>query len=350
MSSDNTFTAYAGVAKDKPLEKMQLELREWDEDCVQIDITHCGICGSDIHTLDQGDQWGATDYPCVVGHEITGVVTRIGKNVTHVKEGDRVGIGAQSGSCHHCSHCEEGMENLCYNGHVGTYNGKYENGSKSYGGYADKWRGDRRFVFKIPDHLSNEVAATFFCAGVTTFAPLRRSGVNEESVVGIMGLGGLGHYGVLWAKAMGAKVIGMSHSDKKRDVAKELGCDEYLVTSDPEQMKKYKKQLTHILCTGCSPDFKWSDYLSLLHGNGYFLNVNFPEWEFPPIPPLVLIFNQCFIHGSAIGSPKEIEEMLKFAEEKQVKPWIQKYPMKDVQKAVDDFRAGKPRFRFVLEN
>ncbi|KAI7903691.1 uncharacterized protein BX663DRAFT_507308 [Cokeromyces recurvatus] len=220
----------------------------------------------------------------------------------------------------------------------------------AYGGYANKWRGDYRFVFKLPDDLPNDVAATFFCAGVTTYAPLKRTNVSSSSVVGVMGIGGLGHYGILWAKAMGAKVIGMSHSDRKREVALELGCDDYIITSDSEAMAKYQHKMTHILCTGTSPDFQWATYLALLRPNGHFINVSAPDWDFPGMNVMTLLLNQIFIHGSCIGSPAEIREMLDFAAKHNVRPWIQKYSMKDVNKALEDFRAGKPRFRYVLEN
>lgn len=332
----------------QPLEQKQLELKEWDENTVEMEVTHCGICGSDIHTLDEN--WGPTDFPCVVGHEIVGVVTRVGKNVDNLKVGDRAGVGAQCGSCHDCSECKRGLENICMGGAVFTYNSRWPNGDKAYGGYADKWRGDYHFAFKIPDNLPSEVASTFFCAGITTYAPLRRTGVNSDSVVGIMGIGGLGHYGVLWAKAMGATVVGMSHNDKKRDVALELGCDDYIATSDEKQMAKYQRKMTHILCTGTSPDFQWFPYINLLRANGHFINVMAPGWKFPELDPMLLLSRQVYIHGSAIGAPHEILEMLDFAAEHNVRPWISKYPMKDVNKAHEDFRAGKPRFRYVLEN
>ena len=149
---------------------------------------------------------------------------------------------------------------------------------------------------------------------------------------------------------MGAKVVGMSHNEKKHDVALELGCDEYLNTSNQDEMAKYKNKLTHILCTGTSPSFQWNTYFALLKGNGHFINVMAPDWDLPTMKPLTLLLSQVFIHGSAIGSPKEIEEMLAFAAEKNVRPWITKYPMDEVNKALEDFREGKPRFRFVLEN
>jgi D-arabinose 1-dehydrogenase-like Zn-dependent alcohol dehydrogenase len=332
----------------EPLQRVQLELRQWDDDSVEIDVTHCGICGSDVHTLNES--WGPTAFPCVVGHEIVGVVSRVGKHATNIRVGDRVGVGAQSGSCGECDECKRGMQNACRGASVYTYNSQWSNGDKSYGGYADKWRGDYRFVFKIPDNLSSEVAATFFCAGVTTFAPLKRTNVDSNSVVGVMGIGGLGHYGVLWAKAMGATVVGMSHNDKKKEVAFELGCDDYIVTSDEQQMEKYAGKMTHILCTGTSPDFQWLPYLNLLRANGHFINVNVPDWDLPPVHALSFVLRQIYIHGSIIGSPSEIEEMLEFAAENNVKPWITVYPMKEVQRALDDFNDGKPRFRFVLEN
>lgn len=165
-----------------------------------------------------------------------------------------------------------------------------------------------------------------------------------------MGIGGLGHYGILWAKAMGAKVVAMSHSDRKKDVAHELGADEFLVTADKDALASYKNKFTHILCTGTSSDFKWETYAPLFKPNGVFINVGLPEWKFPEISPMLLAMSQMTICGSAIGSPAEIEDMLKFAAEKNVRPWLQKYSMKEANKAIDDFNKGLPRFRFVLEN
>lgn len=206
MSAPTTFHGWVGEAKGKrlifrytniltlftnaikknpgaPLVWKEMPLRAEDEYSVDMDVTHCGICGSDIHTLDSN--WGPAKYPCVVGHEIAGVATRVGNKVTNVKVGDRIGVGAQSGSCHECKRCKAGFENLCSGQRTGTYNGIWPNGDKSYGGYADKWRGDCRFVFKIPESMTNEIACTFFCAGVTTYAPLKRHNVNKDSVVGV---------------------------------------------------------------------------------------------------------------------------------------------------------------------
>ncbi|KAI8646360.1 chaperonin 10-like protein [Parasitella parasitica] len=346
MSTENHFTAWAGVAKGEPLKQIEMKLKEWDDNSVEMDVSHCGICGSDIHTLDS--DWFATNYPICVGHEIVGRVTRVGKNVKNLVVGDRAGVGAQSGSCGECTHCKEGLENVCINGNIGTYAGRWPCGTPSSGGYADKWRGDYRFAFKIPDNLPSEVAATFFCAGVTTYAPLKRTNVGKGSVVGVMGIGGLGHFAVLFAKAMGAKVVGMSHNDNKIEIARDLGCDDYINTSNDESMAKYKKQLTHILCTGTSRDFEWARYFNLIKANGHFINVSAPGWDFPQIG-MQLIMHQVNISGSLIGSPSEIEDMLEFAAKHNIRPWIKTYPFSKVNEAIQDFRDGKPRFRFVLE-
>ncbi|CAO3639615.1 unnamed protein product [Mucor fragilis] len=210
-------------------------------------------------------------------------------------------------------------------------------------------RGDYRFAFKVPDSMPSEVAATFYCGGATCFAPLSRAAVGPNSVVGILGIGGLGHYGVLFAKAMGAKVIAMSHSDAKAEVAKELGCDDFIVTSSEESMAKYKKQLTHILCTGTSPDFSWNRFFTLLKVNGHFINVSAPGWDFPQVG-MELLRHQVSISGSVIASPGEMVKMLDFVAEHNIRPWIKTYPMSKVNEAIQDFRDRKPRFRLVLKN
>ncbi|KAG0739893.1 hypothetical protein G6F33_007150 [Rhizopus arrhizus] len=348
MTDNNTFTAWTSIGKDKPLVEMKHTLRPWDEDSVEIQITHCGICGSDIHTIDSG--WHPTDYPCVPGHEITGVVTQVGKNVSRLKVGDRAGLGPLCCSCKQCTYCAQGEENVCEKGVILTYNDHWPTGEKTYGGYADKWRGDQAFVCKIPDNMTNENAATFLCGGITTYAPLKRFHVRPGSVVGVLGIGGLGHFGVLFSKAMGATVIGLSSSERKREVAAELGCDDYVVTSDTEAMDKYTNKLTHILCTGVGEDFTWEPYFKIMKPNAVFINVNAPEFTYPPVPLMMLMFKQVTISGSLAGSPADAEDMLQLAADKNLRAWYKKYPMKDVNKAIEDFRAGQARFRFVLEN
>ena len=185
----------------KPLQWGPEKRKHFDDDTVELDITHCGICASDLFTLDSG--WGQTDYPCIVGHEITGIVTRVGKNVKHVTKGDRAGVGAQCGSCLKCSFCKNHEENICEVNPIYTYNSRWPNGDKTFGGYADKWSGHHHFVFKLPDNLPNEIAATFFCAGITTYAPLKRHGVTKGSKVGVMGIG----KAITWVVTYTTKVL-----------------------------------------------------------------------------------------------------------------------------------------------
>jgi len=333
--------------KGQTLKLDELPLKPFTEDDVEIRVTHCGVCGTDVHAIDSGIT--GTTYPCVVGHEITGVAERVGANVKHVKEGDNVGVGGQCGCCMKCEECHTGNENLCSK-MIQTYNDKYPDGHPTYGGYADRWRGSGHFVFTIPQGMTNELAATFYCAGVTTYSPLKRHGVNSNSKVGIIGIGGLGHFALQWAKAMGAEVFAISHSDKKKDDALKLGADHYINSSKESEIKKIQGQLTHVLCTSNGPDNPWKLYLSLLKKNGKFIIVGLSETEISGFPPSMLILRQLSLHGSIIGSPSMIREMLQFAQKHNVRPWIEKLPMEKCNEAIKNVRQGEPRYRYVLEN
>ncbi|KAI9257136.1 chaperonin 10-like protein [Phascolomyces articulosus] len=346
--SQGKIQGWVCIGKGKPLEWGEQPRKHFDDDTVEMDITHCGICASDLFTMDSG--WGETDYPCIVGHEISGVVTKVGKNVKNVAVGDRAGVGAQCGSCLNCQRCDDHQEQICEKGMIGTYNSRWPNGDKTFGGYAKQWSGHQHFVFKLPEALSSEIAATFFCAGITTYAPLKHHGVTKGSRVGVIGIGGLGHYGTQWAKAMGAEVVALSHSDRKRDDAKKLGCDDYLALHDDAKFTEYNGKLTHILCTSFAEDFPWGKYLNLLQANGKFIMVAIPHGNLKDIPPGLLVVKQVSIVGSILGSPDDIREMLDFAVEKNVRPWVQKRSMKDAPAAVQDMRDGKSRYRYVLCN
>jgi len=242
MSTDYKFKGWVGLDKDSvngKLVEQEYEPKPWEETDVDIEITHCGVCGSDLHTLRSG--WMPTIYPVVVGHEIVGKAVRVGKDVKHVKVGDRVGVGAQSDSCLKCDLCEHGNESYCADT-VNTYSGKYANGGISYGGYADYSRVPSHFVIPLNDiNLPSHIIAPMLCGGVTLYSPLSRHGCGKTAqTVGIIGVGGLGHFGVMWAKALGAKhVAGISRkADKKDDVLK-MGADEYIATDDDKEWAKH---------------------------------------------------------------------------------------------------------------
>ncbi|KAI4869037.1 NADP-dependent alcohol dehydrogenase C [Hypoxylon rubiginosum] len=332
----------------------EFEPKKWSEDDVDIEISHCGICGSDLHMLKSG--WGPTPYPCVVGHEIVGRAVRVGDNVKHVNVGDRVGVGAQARSCQKstCPDCSAGLQSYCGNETINTYGSIYPNNEgKSYGGYADYNRTNGGFVVKIPDGLDSAVAAPMLCGGVTMYSPLKSYGCGPGKTVGIVGVGGLGHFGVLFAKALGAsKVIGISRKSDKRDDALKLGADEYIATGEEKDWEtKHARSIDLIVCTVSSEKMPLEGYLRLLKTKGTFIQVGAPDGgNLPPISAFTLIMNGIKVGGSAIGSPGEIEEMLQLAADKKIKAWVQERPLKDANKAIVDMEDGKARFRYVLVN
>ncbi|KAL1855548.1 hypothetical protein Plec18167_004109 [Paecilomyces lecythidis] len=357
MSTDYQFQGWLGQDKDSigNLKWGTFEPKPWEETDVDIKITHCGICGSDLHTLRSG--WGPTLYPCIVGHEIVGTAVRVGSEVKHIKVGDRVGVGAQSDSCLNrsgkCSDCSNGRENQCFRkGRCDTYNGVYLNGGKSYGGYADYNRAPGHFVIKIPDGISNEEAAPMLCGGITVYAPLKNNGCGPGKRVGIIGVGGLGHFGVLFAKALGAdKVVGISRHNSKRDDVLKLGADQYIATEDEKDWaQKHAGTLDLIICTVSSPKMPLQDYMSLLDTNGKLVQVGAPEEALPPVRAFDLIMKGRSLGGSCIGPPWQIQEMLDFAAEKKIKPWVEKRPLSEANKAVLDMDKGLARYRYVLVN
>ena len=269
-----------------------------------------------------------------------------------MKLNDKVGVGAQSGSCLDCEECLNGQECYCLKGLIGTYNGKYPDGSKSYGGYAKYCRAPAHFVVKIPDALKLEEAAPMLCGGITVFAPLKRNGAGPGKRVGIVGIGGLGHFGLLFAKALGAdEVVAISRSSAKKDDAFAMGATRFIATSeDPKWMKTHSRSLDLIISTVSSPDMPLEGYFKLLRTRGEFIQVGAPEDKVPAFSAFALIAKQCKLGGSAIGSVTEIGEMLQFAAEKGIKPWVTVRDMGEANKAIVEMEDGKARYRYVLRN
>ena len=353
-STDLKFEGWVGLDANAAKGNMvwqSYEPKAFQETDIDIEITHSGICGSDIHTLSSG--WGPTNYPCVVGHEIVGKAIRVGKDVKNgVKVGDRVGVGAQSGAClkGDCASCADGSENYCQS-MVGTYNSKWPTGEKSYGGYSRHWRGDSHFVFAIPDGVDSAEAAPMLCGGVTLYSPLKQNGCGPGKRVGIVGIGGLGHFGLLWAKALGAdEVVAISRTDSKKEDAFKMGATKFIATAEEGYEKTYANSLDLIVSTVSGPGMPLTSYLSLLDIGGQFIQVGAPEDPVPSFMAFSLILKKVKVGGSLIGSPDEIREMLQLAADKKIHPWINERPMADANQALVDFEKGLPRYRYVLKN
>ena len=267
--------------------------------------------------------------------------------------GDRVGVGAQSASCFKpdCEECTSGQENHCPRT-TGTYNGTYADGSKSYGGYSDYARVPSHFVVKIPDALSSAEAAPMLCGGVTVYSPLKQNGAGPGKKVGIIGVGGLGHFGLLFAKALGAdEVVAISRNSTKKEDAMKMGATGYIATDeDKDWAKKHSSTLDLIISTVSSPKMPINGYLQLLRTKGQLIQVGAPEDVLPPFKAFALIAKGAKIGGSAIGTPAEIREMLDLAVSHKVKPWIEERPLKNANQAIVDMDAGKARYRYVLVN
>jgi uncharacterized zinc-type alcohol dehydrogenase-like protein len=305
---------------------------------VEIAITHCGVCHSDLHLI--ANDWGMSQYPFIPGHEIVGKVAAVGKQVKHLKVGQRVGLGWQSNSCGTCEWCMKGLENLCPQSE-GTC-------VHRHGGYADRVRANARFVLAIPDELDSENAAPLLCGGITVYNPLRTFGVNPSSRVGIVGVGGLGHMALQFARAFGAEVTAFSTSTDKEEEARALGAHNFVNSRDNKSMQEIAGRFDFILNTA-NADQDWGLYVQALRPTGQlcFLGV-------PPKPVSVqafsLIAGNRSIAGSPIGSPSQIAEMLDVAARHGVKAKTELFPMSKANEAIDKVKKNKVRYRAVLGN
>ncbi|TFK82821.1 GroES-like protein [Polyporus arcularius HHB13444] len=351
MSKPIEFKGYALTDPTKwtDLKVIEFQPKTFQADDVELTITHCGVCGSDVHTLTQG--WGDAKLPLVAGHEIVGLVTRVGDNVKEFKPGDRVGVGAQIGSCLSCRACKDGYENYCLQA-ISTYNAEYPDGVVTQGGYSTAIRAHQQFVFPIPKEIDSVHAASMLCAGLTVYSPLKTHGCGPGKKVGIVGIGGLGHYAVLWAKAMGAEVYAFTHDDSKVDDIKKMGADHIVNTQKKEFWKDYPQTFDILLSTRdvMGDKMPLGDFLSMLYVHGRFITVGLPDSD-DPLPSLHAFdftSNGCLVGGGHIGSKQECLEMLELARSKGIKPWVEEMPMHDVGKALQNVHDNKVRYRYVL--
>ncbi|ODV63156.1 NAD(P)-dependent alcohol dehydrogenase [Ascoidea rubescens DSM 1968] len=354
MCTEQAFQGF-GLTQKEPenwstLSKIEFLPKTFDVNDIDIKIEACGLCASDIHTL-KADWSKNYFYPLVVGHEVIGKVTKVGSNVKTLKVGDRVGVGAQAFSCLDCELCKSDNEPYCPKS-VFTYNSRYPDGRNGFGGYASDIRVHEHFAFKIPDNLPSESTAPMLCAGITVFSPLVRAKVGPGSKVGIIGIGGLGHFGILFAKALGAEVYAFSRNDSKKEDCLALGVDHYIATgNDPNWFEPYQYKLDLIVCTANSTEnFNLSSYLATLTIGGKFVNVGLPTQGNFDINARSFMKNACFMGASLLGSRKEIEYMLQLASENNIHGWVETIPIsiENCKKALERTDKNDIRFRFTF--
>ena len=340
-----TVNAYAATSPTAPLTRTTIERRDLGPHDVLIEIKYAGICHSDIHTA-RGD-WGPVTYPLVTGHEIAGIVTKVGTEVTRHNVGDRVGVGCMVDSCGQCRYCQGGQEQFCIKGNIGTYGATGKDGQLTQGGYCTHIVVTQDFVLRIPDGLDLDVAAPLLCAGITTYSPLNRWGAGPGKKVAVVGLGGLGHMGVQIAHAMGAEVTVLSQSLKKQEDGLRLGADHYYATSNPETFEKLAGSFDLVLNT-VSAAIDVNAYLSLLAVDGALVNVGAP-----PEPLSVNVFSLILARrsfaGSMIGGIRETQEMLDFCAAHHLGAEIEVIGADQINEAYERVLASDVRYRFVID-
>jgi uncharacterized zinc-type alcohol dehydrogenase-like protein len=342
-----TVSAYAATSATSPLTKTTIERRDVGPHDVAFDIKFAGICHSDIHTVKA--EWGQPNYPVVPGHELAGVVTAVGSEVTKFKVGDHVGVGCFIDSCRECDNCQAGLQQYCTGdyGMHGTYNSTERDGTPTYGGYSTATVVDENYVLRIPDSIPLDKAAPLLCAGITLYSPLRHWNAGPGKQVAIIGLGGLGHMGVKLAHSMGAHVTVLSQSLKKMEDGLQLGADEYYATSDPDTFRKLAGKFDLILNT-VSANLPMGAYLNLLKVDGTLVELGIPEHPLE-IPAFPLAGGRRSISGSMIGGIPETQEMLDFCAEHNVTPEIEVIEGSYVNEAYERVLASDVRYRFVID-
>ena len=338
--------AYAAPAAGAPLAPFTVRRREVGPDDILIDIKFAGICHSDIHQA--REEWGGAIFPMVPGHEIAGVVTAIGSNVTKFSVGDHAGVGCFVDSCRECDNCKAGLEQYCVGHMVVTYNStEADKVSPTYGGYSTHIVVDQGYALRIPDSLALDIAAPLLCAGITLYSPLRHWNAGPGTKVGIMGLGGLGHMGVKIAHAMGADVTLISHSPGKEDDARRLGADHFLLSSDKAAMSAARNSMDLIVNT-VSADIDLNRPMSLLGLNGTMCIVGLPEKPLS-VGAFTLTGQRRSIAGSNIGGIRETQEMLDFCAEHGFGSDVEVIAVQQVNEAWDRVVNSDVRYRFVID-
>ncbi len=338
--------AYGTASADSPLKEMQIQRRAPGPGDVHIEITYCGVCHSDIHTA--RNEWLNSVYPVIPGHEIIGRVVGVGAKVKRFKAGDLVGVGCMVDSCKECDPCKDHLEQFCTHGCTWTYNSPDPHmGGRTFGGYSTHIVVREEFVLKIPGNLDEKATAPLLCAGITTWSPLRHWNVGKGDRVGVVGLGGLGHMGIKFARALGAHVVVITRSPEKGRDAEALGAHEVLLSTDQEAMQAAANSLDFILNT-IPVGHEMDPYISLLKIDATMVLVGAVE----PLKPFHgggIIMGRKRIAGSLIGGIRETQEMLDFCGKHNIVSDIEVIPMQEINEAYDRVVRSDVKYRFVID-
>lgn len=337
LRKQEAISAYAAMGKGQSLVPYEFTPGGLGSMEIEVRITHCGICHTDLHLIN--DDLGLTAYPLVPGHEIVGTIARLGTEVKNLVTGQRVGIGWLAGADFTCEQCRKGKDNLCENAQPTCMGHE--------GGFATHVRVDSRMAHPIPEKLSSEQAAPLLCAGITVFAPLLRHHVSGNSRLGVIGIGGLGHLALQYGRALGCHVTAFSTSADKEKEAITFGANDFVHVTNVESLSEKANSCDFILSTATG-EVPWTDYLNVLKPEGKLCLVGVPESELK-LPVLPLLFGQKSVVGSVIGSRTEMQEMLEFSARHQILPLIEKYQFSEVNTALKKIAKNEIRYRAVLE-
>jgi len=352
MVYPDTFQAFQVNGPDtwNEFHKNEIKPKPFEDYDVDIQIEACGVCASDIHTISGG--WGEQKFPLCVGHEIIGKALRVGSKVTLIKPGQRVGVGAQIYSCLKCRQCKNNNETYCRE-LLDTYGAVWpETGIVTQGGYSSHVRTHEFWVYPIPDALDTSLAAPMLCAGITAYSPLVRNGAGPGKKVGVVGLGGIGHFALLFAKALGAETYVISRSHTKEKDALAMGADGFIATEDKDWNEEHIMTFDLIINTANSTaGFDLTRYLSLLDVHGRFISVGMPEGSGMEVRAQDLSFNAVLMGATHLGSRREMLEMLQLAADKGLKSWVETIDIseKGLKEAVTRLQKNADvRYRFTM--
>lgn len=341
--------AYSAASATAPLASATIPRRQPTEHDVQIEILFCGVCHSDLHTV--RNEWSSvmqTIYPCVPGHEIVGRVTKVGSAVTKFKPGDVAAVGCLVDSDGTCPNCAAGLEQFCP-ASVFTYNSPDKHGTApvTYGGYSENIVVNERFVLRVPPNLDLAGAAPLLCAGITTYSPLRHWGVGKGKKVGVVGLGGLGHMAVKFARALGAHVVVFTTSPNKKEDALRLGAHEVVISRNSNEMIKHTATFDFIL-DAVSAEHDINAYINLLARDGNLTQVGVPEKPLP-VSVMGLVFGRRSLSGSLIGGLPETQEMLEFCGQHNITSDVEVIPIQKINEAYERLLRSDVKYRFVID-